>query len=756
MSLINQTPRDFTLIVNGVDYSSLLEEATGNWSSLDTSGLCVLTCRFILRRTLDYTNAQLDDRLGVNWQAGKVVQYYIGSNYAPVIGYSIIEKAQYSSSEGMLTLFTTCKLGYYNVISANDIGVCVNLKEGILFEDAVNTLLNKAGVGSVSVSMPRRLQEFIVLTENDSFIKLAGQISFANGYCLFQNNSGTIEAIDLRQIGSSVVVTKPEEELLQYSRLFDGELPPDFVNVSGSNTSRKPTFEGKELDVVVEQGQFDPIRTETRITRDREKRTITTIESVYTTPRELSPVWFGAGTSGSNAIGTAVLRRKITIDEYEPEGSPREPDPASTIDDCLPRDEGRLLKRTTSVYMALAHALERYYQVQQEVDPNFPPNFVPSLALVKIEEQVETWLYNLLVAEQLETNTNLTIFLNSSLPSSSLPTGSLANMDEWVKYTRFLSRASGFEFPELGDPTLGRGGDTVLAINPLDFRGVEREAIVWQKEADVWTGQQTSWVTRRVRYPDLVTRLLENDGVSLDNVVTSAFSLVSVKNETKQDWTPNEPGRFPPEFTEIQRTYNVNMQIIGYGSSTVGTKRTTIDLAGFGTSETAAVVGLYAARMAWGRAKGQLITFPEGYAPHTIKPLSLIAVKEQSTGYTMYYAADSLSLASELTASNIVLQGVWTGGISTGVLPVVNTPSAELPIDIAPAQFSAPYNINEVHFMQVTIAQEMPDPLEVNLIGNWDNENLTIVSLPAEPPFEAWGTIDEAWLDSDNNYWSTS
>ena len=131
-----------------LDISKLIYSADASYSSaLTNSGLVTITGSLELHKTLNVP-INLDDRFNNIWSSGSKIRVTENNFPVAIIGTAFVENSTYNAGfqEQTLQLNITCTLGFHNRFNPGELGVCVNINEGVSKLAAISTLLDKAGI----------------------------------------------------------------------------------------------------------------------------------------------------------------------------------------------------------------------------------------------------------------------------------------------------------------------------------------------------------------------------------------------------------------------------------------------------------------------------------------------------------------------------------------------------------------------------------------------------------------------------------
>jgi len=313
-------------------------------------------------------------------------------------------------------------LSLLNAISGEDIAVCVrDFDAGETTEYVVQELLLLAGIPLANIDLTGltgTVFELVQIDENDSYINKAAEIAYSNGFVLYQDNDGIIKVKNILELGAGVGFQTLAGEMLEYQQKNDTTaLPPSKINVLGNRlwpiNSRKDTN-----NVTLELGEFSPIRTTLSKVHNSDTRTIVTTEKIRQTI-------FNETTDYSVSPSIRTTERTVITETYElkPPGS-----------DCKTPDEGRLLKRVTSVYQPFLLFLDAYYNEFASYRGLELIDLTGVSSTWLSERTTETWEYNMPRNETIKTQ----IFDSPS--NSTLPEVFLQNSSQYFVAYRSITR----------------------------------------------------------------------------------------------------------------------------------------------------------------------------------------------------------------------------------------------------------------------------------------------------------------------------
>lgn len=666
--LANYTPRNFTFTVDGKDCTNLLVDASGGYSQLNTSGLLLLQAEYELGLTADFDES-FDDRINTRWSLAKEIKHTVLGTDFPIIGTTYIESSEWNRLQ-TLRIKAAGLLSLYNYVSPADLGVCVELDAEMSHGVAIATLLTKAGIPLDRIrigNIPGFLVTPLALTGGQSFISLAGQIAFSSGRFLYQDNTGFIRSLVFVDTNHGLSFTEAEARLKRYERLYDPELPPKTVIVSGATTTLEDNLDRldktytnvRQVDVAPGDNQII-FGTTTEKTTNKVTYTSETRE-VRKETKVSSPLGYVAPAFHPGRISKITANREITIEKYELPPSPADatpltanvgnvPNEVSTkpVEECIPSDAGRIYQRRTTHRAPRLVPLEDYMKIREAEEPG--DGIIGSTASGTWKIVTENWAYNF---NQLNDETIENATFNFNEVSSNLieqfgstPDTTGANTIQKITYDRTVRVWIGKVFPLLAAFPWGKAEGGLP--QPQQYVTEESEQVVWAetaKNSNVWSKTRNVYRNRYLESPELVNEMIADSGTLATSVVSAASATRQVVGEIESNATPPSPGVFPAVIRERNEPYKVLVRMESSLFDIVYDKSLTLNLGNYPVNKTfAATIGGEWGRVLWERSKGQLITTPLEFIPSNIRPLHRVDVQEIDQT-TASYAVDGPQVA---------------------------------------------------------------------------------------------------------------
>lgn len=701
---INLTPRKLALTVDGVDYSDLVVSVEGGRSQVQSNGLVITTGTVVLSDGIE-NGIELDNRYTQLWDRGGVVEIRdtTTGNRIAVLGYLLIDKAEYDEQAEELTLSLVCLLGFHNNIQPANIAVCVSLErpidpltgeeEPLPIDDGIRTLLEASGIPSTNIAflnIPGTIKKDIYLTENESLLRVAGQLAYDNGYDLWMNQNGLIRTLDQRAHGETQSAARLKENLLAYQRQgSSSQLPPTQLIIGGTRLVQPLEVVGNEgytrisnSDVAYYDGRNGYYRT-----HDRVNRTINTFQFINGSPATAAPVGYDPAERPFTP-GFTTLRTEEVDEVFEQPTQDRDPE------NCLPIDEGRILSRTTVITELAGIFLEGYYTEEARLEneqrledaeaeatangEEFDPDSVDLVSpadLVPFNRPIssivtETWEYN--TPPVLDDVTEFSAPIGSSLED--IVAGVEADDAYSVVYTQEIREAQGAIFPGIADGTLGTENQGFIVFNPNSLVTTFFSSTRWTLAGNRkdWTSQKRTLQTRVRVNPEAITSALENPSVPLIVRSSTIFGLVNTYEFEVPRFTAPSFARFPPKEQPTPVPYEIRINV---SEPTVsGEIPRTYDLTDLtDNKQVGAEVGFLRGKFDHYRYKASNITCDFAVLPDDTMPMDGFSVWDRARGRTEYYFIDALSVAIDLqhgaaaTFSGAFL-GAATQDLSTPVL----------------------------------------------------------------------------------------
>ena len=707
---INVTPRDLRLTVNGVDYTDLVESIDGGRTQAQSNGLIITTGTIVLSDGVR-NDVELDNRYTNLWERGGIVEIRDqgSNNRIAVLGYSLIDKAEYDEQAEVLTISVICQLGLHNNIQPANLAVCVSLERAIdpltgdevpfPIDDAIRTLLEAAGIPPANIAflnIPGTLKRDIYLTANESLIRVAGQLAYDNGYDLWMNQNGIVRTLDQRRHGEDQSAGRLKENLLEYQRQSSSsQLPPTQIIIGGTRLVQP-------LEVVADGGftrisnsdvaYFDGINGYFR-THDRDNRTINTLQFTNGDPEDAAPVGYNRD-DRPFLPGYTTLRTEEIIEVFEQPTQDRDPE------NCLPIDEGRILSRTTIVTELAGIFLEGYYTEEARIEnerrleeaeaealangEEFDPETVPQVSvadLVPFNRPIssiveETWEYN--TPPVIDDVTEFTIPIGAGLDE--ILTGTETDDAHSVFYRQQIREAAGAIYPGIADGTLETEDQGFIVFNPNQLRTTFISTTRWTLAANRrdWTSQKFTVQSRiRVR-PEDITAALTNPRVSLPARSSIIFGLVNTYEFEVPRFTAPSFARFPAREQPTPVPYEFRINVAEPSFSGIIPK--TYDLTDLTDNrQVGAEVGFLRGKFDHYRYKASNITIDLAVLPDDTKPMDGFTVWDRANCRTEYYFIDALSISINLNlGSAATFSGAFLGAINVEPNSLLPTPSAPL------------------------------------------------------------------------------
>ena len=682
---VNQslTPQGFTSYseLTSTNITESIVSIQGNYSSAITNnGLVIITGEVILGNNFE-ASYSLDDRINDLWSAGNLVAITAQINGVftpiPVLGKAFIENSFYDNTRESqsLRLNLTCALGYYNRFTPGELGICVNIEDGLDKTVAISTLLNKAGIpnNKISVSgVTGKIKRSIVVGDQQSFIGLAGEIAFAGGGYLYQDFNGIIQFRKFTASSTTFNFTRA----FSSKRTSNNNIPICRVKIIGNNICKISTTDGYSYSTNFNTGGFNKREFVSKTISPNRRRITTTTE---TTIANFAP-------------------SRTTITEQYQSAVSFSTDPEATLENCVPKDEAKLVSRKTVVKRAYGDVLQAFLSVVDEAI-NPAPTFPNETQIITAEIIEENWVHP---PEIDDDECSYGIDGTNSAARSTVAKGS---------YRKRVRRPRGVLYPEIGDRTLGRGGNQFVAFvfeTQLSTAEIVEEQYTYN--GNLWS--KTTQVYRNVYQvdPAYIQRLQRNVDIPLISVTENALRIQAASTNLEADSSPPSAPIFPADFREVVEDVESEINVSVYGRNCTTTNINLgdfIDAQGSNASAfTRQFISQYI-KLLNGKTKGVAIQAPLLPEFFSVRPLDTALTLEPQ--YSFNYYIDNLSIAITRNEAVLGFNGSYSsyfdfGGIVNYFCPDPNNQS----------------------LVQYTIDNEPVEPDAIGLV-NYDPNNYTPV-----------------------------
>ena len=612
--------------INGTNYSPAFVSVTGSYTGNSLSGIYMITGELILschEGGSGPLTVNWDDRYNPDFQRGKEV--FIGLDPTTphnIVGNTYVLSARYKRNEGIVKITLGCILALLNSRTPQDLAICVTADQGVSTQEAVILLLNAAGITSnlsITITNGQKLLEPLLLGESQGLINTAAQMAAASGYFLWQDKTGKVLTQTMVPTQTSDGRNLLFKSRADVERLNETELPYTKIIVRGAKREMVELSAQEEISKS-EEFLFNNTNVKTvKVFRDFANRTITTI------------------TEQKIGVLTDIT---TVVEEYEtiPNIGALNNQVASPSE-CIPPDEGRLVTRTTTLNQDFIRVFGACAEVWQEsakiVEENSDP---PKQALFysggtwNSSIVTENWIYNISPAVIEDSKTTILTFgdneNNDNFPIAPTPGSSTTigisndanagSSKDNVFYEKITQERKGTAAPITCHWTLGNNellaefADTVLPPGGWENLTItEVDTTEWNKNKDnQWYGERTVERSNVKVDPNRYTSaaLAADDLIEAAQAQNGMFSRKTVLRETRNDWTPPDPGRFPPRYTIDETDYERIFIISGFGSSQEERiKVVNLDIFG-NVDQTTQKVGTAHGLQSWGKNKGSRIT----------------------------------------------------------------------------------------------------------------------------------------------------
>lgn len=667
-------PKPLQVTVNGFDVSPAVLEINGSYSQFsEGSGLFIVTGELTLVEIpgLAYS---LDDRLNNNFSIGNQVITTIDSGKrCPIIGTCYIDSLQYNKAERSLKIGLSCILGLLNDVSPGEIGVCFRIGEqpgsNLVVEqfttgEALNQIFSRLpnlNFNPGISGLPGRLLEPEWLSRGEGLVSYAGSIAANSGYYLYQDRFGVVQAGNLNDYGDqSVVATVGEVELPVYDRLVQNELPPDKVLIQGELCRQIPPL-GDRVTTNLNYGNLGYTFTTNTTKTERKKRIINNITTTLAPKGEVDPIFHEGNTN--NILVEKVVERN----EYERERIFQ----GVNIDNCVPEDPGRLIKRDSLVtgwFWGIYASYAQARRTAEEENPNLGVTIFGEGTNFFKSQTIDTWEYSFPDPQEIRDDK---------------PTGVItANQKGLVTHRQTVVEPLGAVFPELGNPFWGDSTRTSeLIANPSNPQIVQELVETWVLLEDLQTWEYTAirkQVLARLN-PQLVvsTRQELEADTTPDRLgaVTRLLSLVVASIETDNQTQPGSGGAWSKEVNIrcipyfLEKNFSVDNFLSKNRTFNLGNRLSNID--------EARRIGSTLGQIVWSRSRGQNIGFPvNNLSSYDVQPFSKVVVNELQS--ISSYALDGSAIVLRANEGGLQADALWlsTALNSNGniLLPISPTP----------------------------------------------------------------------------------
>jgi hypothetical protein len=753
------TPRNLRITVDNIDYTDIHVNTTMGVSSAITNGLLITTGTVVLAEA---PGIELDNRFTNRWNQGhiiEIIEVSTGENIA-VAGYTVLDRADYDLVGQNLTLQVTDLLGFYNRVTPANVATCISLENGDTLNNVITNLLTSAGIPIAqigAINIPGTLKKDIFLTDQESLVRIAGQIAFDNGYELWQNAQGLIISLDQRQHGEVIAGSRLRSNLISLERASGVDSPPTQLIIGG--TRLVPPLE------VVSNGGFSRISNSNVSyydgtngyfrTVDRENRIITSYKFTNGDLSSEAPVAYPANQSGN---GRVTLRTETIIETYEqPTFDLRNPA------NCVPVDEGRILSRETTITEFAGIALEGYFtelariRTQENIDngqdPDDPATTVTVADVTPFSRPVtrrvsEEWEYNTPVV--IDDVTEFSVPIGGSLEG--LVDADVQDDAFSVFYRQIIRETQGAIYPGIADNTLGvdpaQEQGTIL-IEPFDLvptlRSTTRSTLA--KNRRDWTSQKFTLQNNYRVNPEQTQLAIENGNISLGEISSQIFRLTNTYEFEPPRFSAPSFARFPADEQPTAVPYSFRIDVAA-PIPFLGVLPKTYDLTDFTDNKlVGAEVGFLRGKFDHYRYKAANISTDLALFPNGWTPLQGFVEYDERNYRTNYYAIDSMSVSIDASSGSIAtFNGLYMGSVSGNLNEPVLSPTAVAGLSDPPACYTGYLSLDGTSLLSHIGSTQNGFLQNIVAYTVTDNGNGT-----ADIEFPNGGTLEDQPIDPKTN-----
>lgn len=627
-------PKPFVTNIGGKDVSELVLEANGAYGQFSESGLILMSGSLKLGMTQSFDES-LDDRLNARWRIGNYVSINIANQPASIIGTSFIDGARYDPQAQTLLLTLICKLSLANNASPEELGACFSVGgNGYPINSAITNTLARLGIASNVGAIPGVLRELEWLSNSQSLINWAGKLAYDNGFYLWQDAYGIVQASSLLNYNAQpTVAILNERDLPVYERLYQPELPPDIAYAEGELGSFLPKLNENENTETITATASGVQIVQEAIMRDAiERKNI--IKTWTTMPmRDADPV-------GHKASHSTILDSYI-FDEasYEKKSN----SVGQNLENCVPDDPGRLYKRIQTTNGWRPSTFQEYYAIRKEFEKQNKSEPKESLNGNGIRRtELDIWEYHMPKAKRI-------------VQSVGASAGSY-----FVRHIREICEPLGKLFPAIGDPLLGKP----KSMSRLAFVDIDR-LLISEKTIELWklNTDERTWSYKVETYQSIfqakqeaIQAMIASSLYSPLDIIVAGSDITIVSSQKKNIASPSSGGTWSAENLVEYIPYQRKLT---FASNNPYARNMHISLSkNTGSIQIADSILASSAKLAWSRHKGQSIGFAYGDLLALLKPFSKIQVQEAS-GLISYYACDGPSIVIRPNEAVVQTDAAW-------------------------------------------------------------------------------------------------
>ena len=641
--MINLIPRDFQLLIDGLDCTTALSQITGGFSHFDSSGLIKISGELELKRPLDWTE-DLDDRTNSRWARGKEVLFLIGDNNdtlqpAPILGRLYILSSEYDEIN-TLKIELGCKLTLLDYRTPPGEGYCVPVGTGKPFNEIGEDLLAKAGItGGFQGELPGNLYVPTSKLGSESYIGLFGKLCYAQGRFAYQGNDGQIYVQAINLSPAPLMTRWIAHHTVEFQRLTGVEKPCEKITVAGVKFNTKPvppqttsdsvSF-GPANSVVPNSGNSPAI-----VERKARKETISgrqvTVEEKIWKPLKLI---FPEEATGE--LRLLLAETSVEVKKFEPKR-------AGTEENCFVPSEGRLLVIEKEVEQLKGIAIKEWLANKASEDDSYPVGSIKFQSTLA-QQSESKYLYST-GSIPLEIETEVSSLLGAILP---------------------------FE----------------TDLNPISLELSSRKEQFWEKhrpgDFEQVTQENQSFA---LASPDALAAMEEVGDVPIQTKLALTFAKRDSTRSNSGQAQPPAPERFPPvlETTEEQLVGVAELPPLFDSQFREREREYSVGAGLLSSQEQAKNIAHIEGAFLWGRHKGSSFIWAFADALFSAFPLAAIHWV-QPGGKKMSYLLDGLSISFADRRCVVAADGVWVGFAGTEVVepPVIIDPPAPSPEDSFP------------------------------------------------------------------------
>jgi len=361
--------------------------------------------------------------------------------------------------------------------------------------------------------------------------------------------------------------------------------------------------------------------------------------------------------------GSGVLLEKRRIEETY------ETDKDLNRDGCTYDDPGRLIRRVTEVRKAFGIAYEQFIttRLKYELDNPGSSTIYSYGAETLVSRLTETWVYNY---SEPDGQPVVIDVIGGGSP------GGLNLSGNYIQYRRQKIGTLGVSAPWAGHKKLGRTAEAgEVDYNPA--QGIYEEDIVktWtrSKNRKQWSSREVIYQTDLLNDPSAAQEFAVSSPVALGSVIPTLTVRKLRSNRAEQNTTPEEPARFPSQYSLTNKPLLFRLNTANTGSL----RRTvtyTVDPNRFSGYSTTKTLLKNLSALDWGRANAYSVSSDADRLDLAVRPLSRSTVSAESNAYEFY--VDSLAVYIEPDAFIYAYNGLLKSLNGVGTIDLSASTSA--------------------------------------------------------------------------------